>query len=64
LLKRLRKKMVNESRKKLRGIVEADETIIGGSPKDKPKRGMALYKFLLLDYMEVISYLDDKERKG
>lgn len=65
LLQRLRKGMVNEAREKLRGVVEADETIIGGPAKDKPGRGStaAFHKSLVIGCVEVITYLDDDGKK-
>lgn len=40
MLKRLRKGMVNESRNLLSGLIEADETFIGGPVKGKKGRGI------------------------
>lgn len=72
LLHRLRKGMVNDSRTKLNGLVEADETIIGGPAKGKGKRGrgsaLAEHKSLVVGAVEVLKYHDKsdkpKERAG
>ena len=60
LLHRLRRAMVNEARLKLRGFVEADETIVGGPVSGK--RGRAVTdlntKTLVFGAVEVISYTE------
>lgn len=60
MLQRLRKGMVNESRSKLTGLVEADETIIGGPAKGRPGRGSARakHKSLVIGAVEVRTYID------
>lgn len=62
LLQRLRKGMVNESRSPLSGLVEADETIIGGPAKGKKGRGVtqSIHKALVIGAVEVLSYVDKK----
>ena len=70
MLHRLRKAMVNDSRTKLSGLIEADETIIGGPAKGKKGRGVtaAENKSLVVGGVEVIIYKDAKgkwkERAG
>lgn len=70
MLHRLRKAMVNETRTKLSGLVEADETIVGGPAKGKKGRGVILAsnKSLVIGAVEVRSYVDKnnltKERAG
>ena len=63
LLQRLRRAMVNETRSRLWGFVEADETIIGGSVKGKRGRAVTDFttKTLVLGAVEVISYTDKNE---
>lgn len=58
LLQRFRRSMVNDSRAPLKGVVEADETIIGGPAKGKKGRGVAkaAHKSLVLGMVEVLSY--------
>lgn len=60
MLGRLRRAMVNANRTKLSGVVEADETIIGGPAKGKRGRGatQAAHKSLVIGAVEVISYKD------
>lgn len=60
VLNRLRKGMVNDTRTPLSGIVEADETIIGGPVKTKRGRGVThgTHKSLVVGAVEVISYFD------
>jgi hypothetical protein len=60
LLQRFRRAMVNDSRSPLDGIVEADETIIGGPAKGKSGRGVtkAAHKSLVLGMVEVLTYQD------
>lgn len=70
MLSRLRKGMVNDNRSQLGGIVEADETIIGGPAKGKVGRGaaQASFKALVLGVVEMHTYQDKKgktrERAG
>jgi hypothetical protein len=67
LLQRFRRAMVNDSRSPLAGVVEADETIVGGPAKGKTGRGTtkAEHKSLVLGTVEVLSYKDKhgKNRK-
>lgn len=60
LLQRFRRAMVNDTRTPLRGMVEADETLIGGPAKGKKGRGVAAgtSKSLVLGMVEVVSYKD------
>jgi len=70
MLNRLRKGMVNDTRTPLAGIVEADETIIGGPVKNKRGRGVThgTHKSLVIGAVEVILYFDKnrtlKEKAG
>jgi len=70
LLHRLRKGMVNDTRTKLEGLIEADETFIGGPAKGKKGRGVASAdnKSLVVGAVEVLVYQDKngkrKERCG
>lgn len=57
LLHRLRKGMVNDMRSKISGLVEADETFIGGPEKGKRGRG-AGNKSLVVGAVEVLVYED------
>ncbi len=63
MLHRLRKGMVNDNRSHLSGLIEADESIIGGTAKGKPGRGStaAKHKSLLIGAVEV---LPDEDKKG
>lgn len=65
MLGRLRKGMVNESRGKLSGVVEADEVIIGGPAKGTRGRGAAtaINKALVIGAVEVIEDTDKHGRK-
>jgi hypothetical protein len=67
LLQRFRRAMVNDSRSPLAGVVEADETIVGGPAKGKAGRGTtkAEHKSLVLGTVEVLPYKDKhgKNRK-
>ena len=65
MLHRLRKGMVNENRSCLAGLIEADETIIGGPAKRKRGRGViaARHKSLVIGAVEVLSYLDKKGKR-
>lgn len=62
-LQRLRKGMVNEHRTPLAGLVEADETIIGGPAKGKKGRGVtqSIHKSLVIGAVEVFRYVDKKD---
>jgi transposase-like protein len=57
LLHRLRKGMVNDTRTKISGLVEVDETFIGGPEKGKRGRG-AGNKSLVVGAVEVLVYQD------
>jgi len=63
MLSRLRKAMVNESRSKLSGLIEADETIIGGPAKGKTGRGVTKSEkvSLVIAAVEIVTY---KNKKG
>ena len=63
MLHRLRRAMVNETRSRLGGFVEADETIIGGPVKGKRGRAVTDFdsKTLVFGAVEVISYTDKNE---
>jgi len=67
LLHRLRKGMVNDARSQLSGLIEADETFIGGPEKGKRGRG-AGNKSLVVGGVEVLVYEDKsgkrRERAG
>lgn len=68
MLGRLRKGMVNDGRSRLNGVIEADETIIGG-PSKKRGRGsvQSPHKSLVVGAVEVISYVEKgkpKEKAG
>lgn len=62
--------MVNDARSKLSGIIEADETIVGGPVIVKRGRGTTAdkNKSLVIGAVEVVSYVDKKgnikERAG
>jgi hypothetical protein len=62
LLHRLRRAMVNEVRSKLRGFVEADETIVGGPVRGKRGRAVTdlATKTLVFGAVEVIDYTDKR----
>jgi transposase-like protein len=62
MLNRLRKGMVSDSRSRLSGIIEADETIIGGPIKNKRGRGVThgTHKSLVVGAVGVIPYVDKK----
>lgn len=64
LLQRLRKAMVNEHRSLLSGLIEADETMIGGPVKGKKGRGVSqgIDKSLVIGAVEVHQYVDKKGR--
>lgn len=65
MLNRLRKAMVNESRSPLSGLVEADETIVGGPAKNKTGRGViaSANKSLVVGAVEVLRYLDSEGKQ-
>ena len=65
MLHRLRKGMVNENRSHLSGLIEADESTIGGPAKRKRGRGVtaAKHKSLVIGAVEVISYENKKGRR-
>ena len=58
MLHRLRTGMVNETRSQLSGLIEADESTIGGPAKGKRGRGVtaAKHKSLVIGAVEVIAY--------
>ena len=66
LLHRLRKGMVNENRSRLSGLLEADESIIGGPAKGKRGRGVtaAKHKTLVIGAVEVLTYEDKSVKRG
>src|SRR3990170_5518728 len=59
-LHRLRKGMVHDARSRLSGLVEADETFVGGPIKGKKGRGVVAsnYKSLVVGAVEVLAYND------
>lgn len=66
VLHRLRKGMVHDARSRLSGLVEADETFVGGPIKGKKGRGVVAsnYKSLVVGAVEVLAYNDtDGKRK-
>ncbi len=70
LLQRLRKGMVNDTRTPLAGLIEADETIIGGPATGKKGRGVtqSVHNFLVIGAVEVLPYISKngmgKEKAG
>ncbi len=62
MLNRLRKAMVNDSRSNLCGLIEADETIIGGPVKGKRGRGVTKDEnvSLVIGAIEIVVYTDKK----
>lgn len=70
LLHRLRKGMVNENRTKLSGLIEVDESFVGGPEKNLKGRGVAASEHisLVVGAVEVLVYHDKtgkrKERPG
>ena len=62
LLQRLRKGMVNGNRAPLDGLIEADETIIGGPAKGMKGRGVTqgVHNSLVIGAVEVMPYVDKK----
>lgn len=65
LLHRLRKGMVSQNRTKLSGLVEVDETFIGGPVKGKRGRGAIAgeNKSLVVGAVEVLVYQDAKGKR-
>ena len=65
LLHRLRRGMVNAHRTKLSGLLEADETLIGGPAKGKKGRGVSAagHKTLVAGAVEVLVYTDKTGRR-
>lgn len=65
MLHRLRKGMVNEDRTRLHGLIEADETHIGGPAKGKAGRGVATakHKSLVAGAVEVLPYTNNDGRQ-
>jgi len=63
LLHRLRKGMVNDARSKISGLVEVDETIIGGPEKGKRGRE-AGNKSLVVGAVEVLVYQDKSGKRS
>lgn len=65
LLHRLRKGMVNDARTKLSGLIETDETFIGGPAKGKKGRGVssAPNKSLVVGAVEVLVYQNKKDER-
>jgi len=70
MLHRLRRAMVNQARSKLQGVVEADETFVGGPAEGLSGRGVtaAETKTLVLGAVEVLRWRDEEgswqERAG
>lgn len=62
LLHRLRKGMVSDTRSQIAGLVEADETLIGGPEKGKRGRG-AGNKSLVVGAVEVLVYQDKSGKR-
>lgn len=62
MLHRLRKGMVRQGRELLRGVVEADETHVGGPAKGKKGRGVrvATSKTLIVGAVEILSFHNKK----
>lgn len=60
MLHRLRHAMVSDTRSRLEGRIEADETIVGGPVKGKRDRGVTdlVTKTLVFGAVEVINYVD------
>jgi transposase-like protein len=65
LLHRLRKGMVSDSRTKLSGLVEVDESFVGGTAKGKRGRGTAdaENKSLVVGAIEVLVFEDSKGKR-
>ena len=70
MLHRLRRAMVNQARSQLHGVVEADETLVGGPVEGLTGRGVAAAetKTLVLGAVEVLRWRDEegcwRERAG
>jgi hypothetical protein len=66
MLHRLRNGMVNETRSQLSGLIEADESTIGGPAKGKRGRGVtaATHKSLVIGAVEVIAYENKQGTRG
>lgn len=62
LLHRLRKGMVHDTRSQLAGLIEADESLIGGPEKGKRGRG-AGNKSLVIGAVEVLVYQDKNGKR-
>ena len=60
MLSRLRKAMVNDSRTQLSGLIEADETFVGGPAEGRKGRGVAQATnvSLVVGAVEVLTYTD------
>ena len=58
MLSRLRKAMVNDSRTQLSGLIEADETLVGGPAEGRKGRGVAKSSnvSLVVGAVEVLTY--------
>ena len=65
LLHRLRKGMVSDERTMLSGLIEVDESFIGGPAKGKKGRGVAAakHKSLVVGAVEVLVYQDKKGKR-
>lgn len=65
LLHRLRKGMVHDARSQLAGLIEADETFLGGPAKGKKGRGVAKaeHKSLVVGAVEVLVYQDKQGKR-
>ena len=65
MLHRLRKGMVNDNRNHLSGLIEADETILGGTAQRKRGRGViaAKHKSLVIGAVEVVAYMDKQGKR-
>ena len=65
LLHRLRKGMVHDARSQLAGLIEADETFLGGPAKGKKGREVAKaeHKSLVVGAVEVLVYQDKQGKR-
>ncbi len=65
LLHRLRNGMVNDNRSRLSGLIEADETFIGGPAKGKRGRGVGTspHVSLIVGGVEVVVYQDAEGKR-
>lgn len=65
MLSRLRRAMVNDTRTKLAGLIEADETFVGGPAEGKKGRGVAAaeHKSLVVGAVEVLVYEEEGKRR-